>query len=359
MGCVSSGPPPAPLSALLRDNGSMNLMSQKKRGVARASVGLVWLIFGGATCTCIGETAMAKTIPQESSPAPQPPPGLGKLLEQMKAEADKVIRSFKTRLMLADRRHREAIFELFAVMRPRFGPANAQLFNEREKKLVELARALGAEDPMPPDVDGHRLDQYFDAVEHVTEALRARGLEVEVLPVLSGAIDWAPVVPGRMLRAIDPTRKLPEYIPYAELLPEPPKPKQVPPRVTLYLFPLARMSATQDMVRREQPGDLAGALEGAYVFTLQAPQSGDTDDGKTAATVVNALFPGAKAKADPKLAAAVGARSAEQLRGVLRISTDQPPQSLPSSVPLPTGAVALLWSVERGVEIEHILKPSR
>jgi len=262
--------------------------------------------------------------------------------------------------MLADRRHRQAIFELFAVMRPRFGPANAQLFNEREKKLVELARALFAEDPMPPDVDGHRLDRYFDAVEHVTEALRSRGLEVEVLPVMSGAIEWTPVVSGRMLRVIDPTRTLPEYIPYPELMPEPPKPKKVPPRVTLYLFPPGRMSAAQGMVRREQPGDLMGALEGAYVFTLQAPQSRDTDDGKTQATILEALFPGAKSANRPQAAAALGGQSAEQLRGVLRVSAETPPpQKLPGSVSFPAGVEAVLWSVGRGPDIEHTLLPAR
>ena len=298
--------------------------------------------------------------PLQSQPEQKPPPGLGKQLEEMKAEADQVILNFKTRLMLADRRHREAIFELFAVMRPRFGPANAQLFNEREKKLVELARALGAEDPMPPDVDGHRLDRYFDAVERAAEALRSRGLRVEVLPVSSGVIDWAPLVPGRMLRATDPTRTLPEYIPYAELRPDPPTPKRVPPRVTLYLFPTAQMSAAQGLTTREQPGELLGALEGAYVFTLQAPQSGDTDDGKTAATVMDSLFPGAEAVKESKLAATLGAQTAEQLRGVLRVSAETPPPAaLASSGALLPGIEAVLWSVERGAEIEHTLLPSR
>jgi hypothetical protein len=304
---------------------------------------------------------MAKSTPQEAFPEQKP---LGdrddKRLEQMKAEADTVIFNFGTRLMLADRRHREAIFEIFAVMRPRFGPANAQLFNEREKKLIELARALGAEEPMPPDVDGHRLDRYFDAVERATKALRSGGLKVEVLPVMSDAIDWAPVVSGRMLRAIDPTRTLPEHIPYPELMPEPPKAKQVPPRVTLYLFPPARMSATQDMVRREQPGDLMGVLEGACVFTLQAPQSRDTDDGKTQATVLEVLFPGAKRADLAQEAVGLGGQVAEQLRGVLRISAEMPPpEKLPSSAALPAGVEAFLWSVGRGPEIEHTLLPAR
>ena len=325
-----------------------------------ARAGLCWLALACAACAFRGETAMVNPTPQESFPVSKAPADLGKLLEQMKAEADKVIREFRLRLMLADRRHRQAIFELFAVMRPRFGPANAQLFSEREKKLVELARALGAEDPMPPDVDGHRLDRYFDAVERATEALRSRGLEVEVLPVMSGAIEWAPVVSGRMLHVIDPTRTLPEYVPYPELLPEPPKPKQVPPRVTLYLFPMARMTASQGMVTREQPGDLMGALAAAYVFTLQAPQSGDTDDGKTQATVLESLFPAAKPADAPKVATALGGQGAEQLRGVLRVTADQPPpQSLPSSAALPTGVEAVLWSVGGGTDIRHALLPAR
>lgn len=324
------------------------------------SAGLCGLVLACAVRACMGDTTMASSTPQESLPVSKPPADLGTLLEQMKAEADEVIRGFRTRLMLADQRHRQAIFELFAVMRPRFGPANAQLFNERGKKLVELARALGAEDPMPPDVDGHRLDRFFEGVERATEALRSRGLDVEVLPVMSSAIEWAPVVSGRMLRVIDPTRMLPEYIPYVELMPEPPTPKQVPPRVTLYLFPPARMSASQGMVTRKQPGDLRGALEEAYVFTLQAPQSRDTDDGKTETTVLESLFPGAERIDQPKAAAALRGQSAEQLRGVLRASAETPPpQELPSSTALPAGVEAVLWSVAGGAEIQHTLLPAR
>ena len=297
--------------------------------------------------------------PLQSQPKQKPPPGLGQVLEQMKAEADMVIRQMAAGSGSVEQRHRTGIFEVFAVMRPRFGPANALLFSEREKKLVELARALGVADPAPPDVDGHLLDRYFGAIERAAEALRSRGLQVEVLPVSSGVIDWAPLVPGRILRATDPTRTLPEYVPYPELMPEPPKPKNVPPRVTLYLFPPARMNAAQNMVAREQPGELVGALQGAYVFSLQAPQSGDTDDGKTAATILDAVFPNAKPIDEPKLAATLGAQTAEQLRGVLRVSAETPPKSAPSPAGLPTFIEAVLWSVARGGEIEHTLLPTR
>jgi hypothetical protein len=297
--------------------------------------------------------------PLQSQPEQKPPPGLGQVLEQMKREADAVIRQIAAASGAAEHRQRAGIFEVFAVMRPRFGPANALLFSEREKKLVELTHALGLADPMPPDVDGHLLDRYFGAIERAAEALKGCGLQVEILPVSSRAIDWAPEVPGRMVRATDPTRTLPEYIPYAELRPDPPTPKRVPPRVTLYLFLPTQMSSAQGLMTRQQPGELVGALQGAYVFSLQAPQSGDTDDGKTAATILDAVFPNAKPIDEPKLAATLGAQTAEQLRGVLRVSAETPPKSAPSPAGLPTFIEAVLWSVARGGEIEHTLLPTR
>ncbi len=323
------------------------------------SVGLCWLILTCAAWVQVGEATMAHANPPQSQPEQKPPPGLGAMLEQMKAEADKVIRLVAAGSAPVEQRRRAGIFEVFAAMRPRFGPANAQLFNEREKKLVELARALGVADTMTPDVDGHRLDRYFDALERAAESIRSKGLRVEVLPVASSTIDWAPLQPGRMLRAIDPTRTLPEYIPYAELRPDPPAPKNVPPRMTFYLFPPARMTATQAQVTREQPGDFMGAIPGACIFTLQAPQSGDTDDGKTATAVMESLFPGAQAVAQAKAAAALGAQSAEQIRGVLRITADAPPPSTLSPAGLPGDVEAVLWSVARGSEIEHTILPAR
>ena len=298
--------------------------------------------------------------PPQSHPEQKPPSGLANLLDQMKSQADDVIRQAATSSAPVERRQRDGIFEVFAVIRPRFGPANAALFNARDQKLLELARALGVEDPMPPDVDGHRLDQFFDTLERVSDALRSRGLDVETLPATSSAILRTPAVQGRMLRATDPTRTLPEYVPYAELMPERPAPKNVSPRLTLYLFPPARMTASQGMMTREQPGNLVGALEGACVFTLQAPQSGDTDDGKTETKVLESLFPGAQSADQPKAAAALGGQSADELRGVLRVSAQAPPpEALPGSVELPAGTEAVLWSVAQGSNIQHTLLPAR
>ena len=327
-----------------------------------------------AACALAGKATMTLDSPQ-FHPGQKPPPGLGQILEEMKADADEIICQIAVGSGSVDQRQRIGIFEVFAVMRPRFGPANAQLFNDREKKLLELARALGVTDPMVQDVDGHRLDRYFETVERAAEALRSRGFRVEMLPVSSSAIDWAPVVPGRVIRASDPTRTLPEFIPYAELRPEPTVPRNVLPRVTLYMFPAARMITTQRMVTREQPGELMGALESAYVFTLQAPQSGDTDDGKTLAAVMDTLFAGTKRKPVEvrNAAAALGAKTAELFRGVLRVTRDQPaPQSLPDSIAFrkveidlacgPARAAvieAVLWSVGGGSEIGYTILPTR
>lgn len=330
-----------------------------KGRIARAPIGLCWLALACAISTRAGESIMTNEPPQ-SHPEQKPPPGLGQALEQMKEEADKAIHQISADSGSVAARHRTGIFEVFAAMRPRFGPANAQLFNEREKKLVDLARALGVAEHMPPDVDGHSLDRYFDAVERSTAALRERGLQVGLRPVSSSAIDWAPNFPGRMLRAVDPSRTLPQYIPYAELRPDKPVPKDVSPSVTLYFFPIARMNTMQHMMTRQQPGEVWGAVEGAYVFTLLAPQSGDTDDGKTADAAGESLFPGGKAVNEPRVAAAFGARTAEHLRGVLRVTAESPsPPLSPGSISLPAGIEAVLWSAGDGSEISHTLLPVR
>ena len=82
-----------------------------------------------------------------------------------------------------------------------------------------------------------------------------------MFPAASAAILWGPGVQGRMLRVIDPARTIPEYIPYPELTPVRPAPKNVPLRISLYLFPVfpaARLTAVQGMMTREQLGGRAG-----------------------------------------------------------------------------------------------------
>lgn len=183
--------------------------------------------------------------------------------------------------------HEEAATAIYLVMRPKFGPANAALFNEREKKLRELATALKAEAPLSLP----HLDAWADAVEAAAEKLTKAGFTVKSEPGHSAQLSWRPRVFGRRLIIEDP-RRTTTAVPYAELKSEPAKPAH--PKRTLWLLPLVTLRTQVNMVSREQPGELIGALEGATAWIIDPPQGGDVDDGKLIEAIRAALFPDAK-----------------------------------------------------------------
>ncbi len=322
------------------------------RGATTVAFGLALFVAAAAQAE---KPNMPTGDPADRFPAQKPPPGLGAELERMKKEADAVVARVSKVPGSAEARHRDGVFEIFSVMKPVFGPANAALFAERERKCLALAKALGLAEPYPKDLDVAALDSYFEAVRAAAAVLQAEGLRVEISPTSSGALSWSPRTPGRMMRASDPTRTVPEYVPYPELNPKAAaaQKKAVAPRLTLYLFPLARVTASLGLARREQPGHVVGAVEGALVFGLQVPQSRDSDDGKTEARVLAALFPEGTRSEDPK---AAEARRAERYRGVLTVEAEGP-LSTPVPAHVAAGVRAVVWNLMGPMEMSQTVAP--
>ncbi|MHB8876253.1 MAG: hypothetical protein ACYC8T_21385 [Myxococcaceae bacterium] len=256
----------------------------------------------------------------------------------MKAAADLAIgRAVEATGPVVDRQS-EAWLEITAVMRPRFGPANAWLFNERDKKYAELARRLGARDALPAGIDVAAVESYLERVDALMGALDARGLKVSAQRASTGRLRWTPSQWGRSLRVVDPKRTVEKQVPYAQAGPE-----AVNPSYTAYLFPPATLSTTENLVARDQPGSLLGALDGALVFAQPPQQSGDSDDGRTETAVLEELFGKATPMEAPALATALGVKRVVIHRGVAQVEGGGPPR-LPKAMARPPGVYALVWT---------------
>jgi len=210
-------------------------------------------------------------------------------MENLKAEADRIIADTKAKGGTWD----EGAAAIYLAMRPRFGPANAWLFNERGRKLTALAKAL---DVARPEEDVGKLDAWADSVEAAKAALEKAGFSVTSEPGHTAGLGWRPRVFGRRLVVTDASRTT-TAVPYAELRKEPAKPAN--PRRTLSVIPLQKLSARVDLMSRVQPAELLGGLEGAALFVMEPPQGGDVDDGKLLEAIRATLFPGAKAGERP------------------------------------------------------------
>lgn len=285
---------------------------------------------------------------------------LASLLDRMIAEGEAVVRRAAAAPGDAQRRYRAAELEIHLAMRPEFGPANASLFGARERKLEELARALGLLGPAVPS--RLPLDEFVRSVRGAVEALRASGLSVEEGPARTGSLLWQPDDPGWRLAVEDPGRTIEEHHPYegTSAGPKTPAtPRKVHPRLSLFFFPPGRMTTSIGLMRREQPGTVEGALPSAILFALQAPQSLDQDpDGRLGAKVRQSLFPAAEPREVPSAAAALGASQARLRSGVLEVRAARPPPPELPRLELPAAEV-LLWSVQGGAEVELMLVPLR
>ncbi len=97
------------------------------------------------------------------------------------------------------------------------------------------------------------------------------------------------------------------------------------------------MRASGSMVRREQPAEPVGALNGAFVFTLDPAQSGDQDDGiRLREECLGALF-------------------SDGRTGLVRVSADSP---IPLAADLAVeGVRAALKTASEGPDIVKTLVP--
>lgn len=227
--------------------------------------------------------AAALLLSMAGTPEQRPAGAPDSRMQKWKTEAAALIADAKAK----GTPHEEAATAIYLLMRPKFGPANAWLFNERGAKLKELAKALGAAAPL----DLPHLDSWADAVEAAEGKLAKPGFTVKSEPGHSAQLSWWPRVFGRRL-IIEDTSRTTTAVPYAELRPTEAKPAH--PKRTLWLLPLVTLRTQVNMVSREQPGELLGALDGATVWVMQPAQGGDVDDGKLLEAIRAALFPDAK-----------------------------------------------------------------
>lgn len=240
-------------------------------------------------------------------------------------------------------------------MRPEFGPANAALFGRRERLLDALARAVKLDAARRPPDRGHALDRFAEAVLSARRALEAKGFAVESAPA-AGPMPWTPPEPAWSLVARDESRKVAEYAPYAGSpagQAAPAEPRRVHPRQTFLFAAPQRLRCSSSLVRREQPAEPVGALNGALVFTPDPAQSLDQDDaGRLRAEALGALFPGG-ARAEVPLA---GGGKAVLENGLLRVSGGEAPTPEATRRAAP-GARALLWTATDGPDIRRLLVP--
>ena len=294
-------------------------------------------------------------------PSEEPEGGLGPLAERMdamKREAEAIIDRARATNGEAAPRYALAAMEIHFAMRDEFGPANAALYGARGKKLQELAGAVGM--TSAPEPTAFPIDDFVRETRSFAERLREKGFEVTGAPVLAKRIDWRPAeAVGWRLAVTDPKRTIDEDVPYAGTPHGPPKaatPKKIHPSVSLYVFPHVRLSASESMVARAQPGTPVSAGAATVFFRLPLH---DQDPGRAIGDAVEtALFGEAKPREHPAAAKALGGGTAALERGILRVSgRGEPPGELPD-LGVPEARI-VLWSVQQGADIDHTLIPRR
>ena len=299
-------------------------------------------------------------VNRNDPPTERPLGGWGPLQDRMKAmtrDAEAIIDRARATNGDAEMRFALAQMEIHFAMRDEFGPANAALFNERGKKLHELAGAVGKTSaPEPPSFP---IDEFVRETRSFAEQIRAAGFTVLESPVTARKLLWSPgEAVGWELVVSDPKRTVDEEIAYAT---QPATPKKVSPSIHVYAFPHLRMTAEQSMVKREQPGEPIAAGRAAVLFRLQAPQSKDQDPGNTIGKAVEAaLWREPKKKELPALAKAMSGGTATLERGIARVSGRGPaPAEVPSTPELEEPEMRIvLWHVQQGADIDFTLIPT-
>lgn len=315
------------------------------------------LLLGVAACAPAAGKGATGVKDEKTFPSEQPADGWGPLAERMEAmtrDAEAIIDRARATSGDAMARYRLAEMEVHFAMRDEFGPANAALFNARDKKLAELAGAVGA--TSAPERLSFAVDDFVRETRSFAEQIRAAGYAVDETPVRSGRLLWTPEVVGWELTIRDAKRTVDEELPYAA---KPATPVKVNPSIHVYAFPHVPMSAAQSMVRREQPGEPIAAGAAAVLFRLQDAQSKDQDPGgEIGKKVAAAIFRESSSKEYPAAAKKLGGGTAVLERGLLRVSArGAPPATIPE-LALPEARM-LLWSAQQGADIDHTLLPLR
>lgn len=216
----------------------------------------------GLVFFCGGNPARA-----DGPPVQKPPPGLSQTMARMKVRAEEVIwRAGQGEPTPAA--FRQAALEIFRVMRPVFGPANAWLFNERARKVEELARALGLGPEALAWIDEAVYERACQDLEMVRLAVKELGYPTEVSPADRSALRWT-AAPGFALTLREASGRA-DRPPAGSAPLTGPGPGEQVPALTLYLFPPLPGRALGPLPRGEPPGEPVFFTGGLLGYTLPA-----------------------------------------------------------------------------------------
>jgi hypothetical protein len=294
-------------------------------------------------------TEFAEIVFPDKTRVPHPDTNdLSPLMTWMKQKADTAIRASKEGRD-PEAAYQKTALEILRHMRPRFGPANAWLFNEREGMIFQLADELAIE---PDDADAlfvsHVCDAFIEQLEQVVMACDEAGLALELRPADRGELLWTPA-PGYALVAVDTTSTVKYKPTYAGTVAGPDVPEvDAHPRATLYLFPPFAGSAEMGMMTREQPGEPYFYTGDLVAFVLQEPQSGDVSPDTVLEKASSALASAGIVKelSDDDLRRVVDALGGQAVckHGIARVTSTDP---APKAMELPASC-AVVWFVPNG-----------
>lgn len=204
-------------------------------------------------------------------------------MKSMKEKADKVVEKTGSGGQ-ASQAFQQGALEITCAMRPHFGPANAWLFNERDKKIEALAKKLGISMERAEELfDPHQYDALCRDMNAIIETAVSRGYEVETAPVNRRDLLWSPA-PGFALGIEDPLKTIEWRHPYSK------GPKQKKhPRLTVFVFPPREGNALRHFFTRHQPGEPFFYTGNLMAYTLQTPQSHDVAPDKVRAPLLEAV----------------------------------------------------------------------
>lgn len=211
----------------------------------------------------------------DQPPVQEGPPGLGEEMDRMKSRADEII-SRAEKKAEAEAVFQQLALEIFLVMRPVFGPANAWLFNERQAKIDRLAQALGlGPEALSPEAE-YLYEQACQDVLSLRAAIDHLGLKNRLRNADRAELMWTPA-PGFAVTIWDEAATLDWVHPYAGTAAgeDEASPQRRHPTLTLFVFPPLEGRAIRPLFRREQPGELVFFSGGLIGYTLQEPQSLD------------------------------------------------------------------------------------
>ena len=275
----------------------------------------------------------------------------------MKAAADEIITQADRRETPDGFAFRTSAIHIYCAMGPKFGPANAWLYNERSQKVELLAKTMGFDRDTVEQLDETFYDEACSHLEHIVLILNELGYETTVRPSDRRELLWT-FAEGFALSIVDTSQRVPWIPAYSDPSTAPPG-RLAHPRLTLYLYPPYAGRAEQHLARREQPGVpvfYTGAIIG---FTLLPAQSGDVD----ATAIYDKVMPALKAEG-------LFFRSSSQEADTFKDSVNANPQSGgirnglpwiigptedPSPKLPPLGGRPLLWSHGNGAMLVHRL----